>query len=90
MWQREGGKIIGASPKMLSFKFDIEVVTLSHFNILINNETHVGKELVARSIHYQSNRRKQPFVCVNHAEISINFVESKTIWPCQRRVHWRR
>ena len=76
-WEREGGEIIGASPKMLSLKSDIEVVAPSHFNILINGETGVGKELVARSIHHQSNRRKQPLVYVNCAAIPENLVESE-------------
>ncbi|GLT18841.1 regulatory protein LuxO [Vibrio zhanjiangensis] len=76
-WDRDGGDIIGASPRMLSLKSDIEVVAPSHFNILINGETGVGKELVARSIHHLSNRRKQPLVYVNCAAIPENLVESE-------------
>ncbi|MBU2897416.1 nitric oxide reductase transcriptional regulator NorR [Vibrio hepatarius] len=76
-WEREGGEIIGTSQKMLSLKSDIEVVAPSHFNILINGETGVGKELVARSIHHLSNRRKQPLVYVNCAAIPENLVESE-------------
>lgn len=59
-WERDGGEIIGTSSKMISLKSDIDVVAPSNFNILINGETGVGKELVARSLHHLSHRRKQP------------------------------
>ncbi|MDN3612416.1 nitric oxide reductase transcriptional regulator NorR [Vibrio ostreicida] len=77
VWEREGGEIIGSSPKMISLKDDINVVAPSDFNILINGETGVGKELVARSLHQLSNRRKQPLVYVNCAAIPENLLESE-------------
>ncbi|CAM2935588.1 nitric oxide reductase transcriptional regulator NorR [Vibrio neptunius] len=76
-WERDGGEIIGTSSKMISLKSDIDVVAPSNFNILINGETGVGKELVARSLHHLSHRRKQPLVYVNCAAIPENLVESE-------------
>ncbi|MCK6263987.1 nitric oxide reductase transcriptional regulator NorR [Vibrio sp. ZSDE26] len=76
-WERDGGEIIGSSQAMLTLKSDIEVVAPSDFNILIHGETGVGKELVARTLHHQSNRRKQPLVYVNCAAIPENLVESE-------------
>ncbi|KJY84597.1 transcriptional regulator [Vibrio galatheae] len=76
-WDRDGGEIIGDSPIMQALKADIDVVAPSNFNILIHGETGVGKELVARSLHHLSPRKKQPLVYVNCAAIPENLVESE-------------
>lgn len=76
-WERDGGEIIGDSPAMQNLKADIEVVAPSNFNILIHGETGVGKELVARSLHHLSPRKKHPLVYVNCAAIPENLVESE-------------
>ncbi|NAW58608.1 MULTISPECIES: nitric oxide reductase transcriptional regulator NorR [unclassified Vibrio] len=77
VWERDGGELIGSSTAMTALKADIEVVAPSNFNILIHGETGVGKELVARTLHYRSARRKQPLVYVNCAAIPENLVESE-------------
>jgi anaerobic nitric oxide reductase transcription regulator len=76
-WERDGGEIIGSSEAMINLKNDIDVVAPSDFNILIHGETGVGKELVARTLHHQSSRKKQPLVYVNCAAIPENLVESE-------------
>lgn len=76
-WERDGGEIIGSSQAMLTLKNDIDVVAPSDFNILIHGETGVGKELVARTLHHQSSRKKQPLVYVNCAAIPENLIESE-------------
>ncbi len=76
-WDRDSSDIIGSSISMQTLRSDIEVVAPSNFNILIHGETGVGKELVARSIHQLSLRRKQPLVYVNCAAIPDNLVESE-------------
>lgn len=48
----------------------------SHIPILIEGESGVGKELVARAIQGTSNRRSRPFVTVNCGAIPDNLVES--------------
>lgn len=75
-WERDGGELIGNSDTMVALKNDIAVVAPSEFNILIHGDTGVGKELVARTLHHQSQRKRNPLVYVNCA-VPENLVESE-------------
>ncbi|RJX69671.1 nitric oxide reductase transcriptional regulator NorR [Vibrio sinensis] len=77
VWERDSSDIIGTSIAMQRLNDDISVVAPSNFTILIQGETGVGKELVARKMHLLSPRRKQPLVYVNCAAIPENLVESE-------------
>jgi two-component system, NtrC family, response regulator AtoC len=46
-------------------------------NILILGESGTGKELVARAIHYNSARKKKPFIAINASAIPENLIESE-------------
>lgn len=55
----------------------IEKATRTNITVTITGETGTGKELVAKAIHYNSNRSKQPFIAVNVAAIPKDLIESE-------------
>jgi two-component system response regulator AtoC len=69
--------VVGRSPKMRQIYDLITRVADTNATVLINGESGVGKELIARAIHQQSQRRLNPFVAVNCAAISEHLVESE-------------
>jgi len=68
--------IITRSPHMLAVLRSAEKAAGSNIPVLIEGESGVGKELIARAIHGQSERRAKPFVAVNCGAIPDNLVES--------------
>ncbi len=74
---KDGGELIGNSLVMLKLKREIDMVATSDFSILIEGETGVGKELVARTLHRQSKRVEGPLVYVNCAALPESLIESE-------------
>jgi anaerobic nitric oxide reductase transcription regulator len=70
-------EMIGQSKAMQDLKQSINLVASSDFSILIEGETGVGKELVARALHEQSSRADAPMVYVNCAAIPHHLIESE-------------
>jgi DNA-binding NtrC family response regulator len=68
--------IVTRSPKMLAVLRNAEKAAASAIPVLIEGESGVGKELIARAIHGQGERRAKPFVAVNCGAIPDNLVES--------------
>ncbi len=60
-------ELIGKSPSILKVKKTIEKLSTSESRVLIFGSTGTGKELVARKIHKNSLRSKEPFVIINAA-----------------------
>ena len=60
-------ELIGKSPLILKTKKIIEKLSASESRVLISGPTGSGKELVARKIHKNSQRSKEPFVILNAA-----------------------
>ncbi len=55
----------------------IAQVADSTASVLVRGESGTGKELVAKAIHYNSQRRDNPFICVNCAALPENLIESE-------------
>jgi DNA-binding NtrC family response regulator len=55
----------------------MEKATKTNINVSITGETGTGKEVVSKAIHYNSDRKKKPFVAVNMAAIPKELVESE-------------
>lgn len=70
-------EMIGSSAIMTQLKQEISIVAQSHLSVLVQGETGVGKELVARQIHYQSQRNQGPLVQINCAALPENLAESE-------------
>jgi two-component system response regulator AtoC len=49
----------------------------SNINVVISGETGTGKELIAKTIHYNSLQKKKPFVAINVAAIPDELIESE-------------
>ena len=60
-------ELIGKSPSILKVKKIIEKLHTSESRVLISGPTGSGKELVARKIHKNSTRAKEPFIIINAA-----------------------
>lgn len=69
--------IIGNSPAIEKIFDLINRATQTNITVMITGETGTGKELVAKAIHYNSNRASKPFVAVNMAAIPKDLVESE-------------
>ncbi len=72
-----GPRIIGKTPEMESLRATIAQIANSAADVLIVGETGTGKELVARSLHEQSVRRKHNFVAINCGAVSDTLIESE-------------
>jgi DNA-binding NtrC family response regulator len=68
--------IVQSEPMRKIFS-SIEEVAPSSAPVLITGETGVGKDLVARAIHYKSERSYGPFVAVNCGALSEPLLESE-------------
>src|ERR1700724_57717 len=68
--------IITRSPRMQAVLKTAEKAAASAIPVLIEGESGVGKELIARAIHGSGERRARPFVAVNCGAIPDNLVES--------------
>ena len=70
-------ELIGKSPSIIKVKKIIEKLSTSESRILISGPTGSGKELVARKIHKNSARSKEPFVILNAALLKENTYEKE-------------
>jgi transcriptional regulator with GAF, ATPase, and Fis domain len=74
---RVESELVGQSPAIRAIEQQVARVAPTTATVLIRGESGVGKELVARAIHYSSPRKDGPFVCLNCAALTETLLESE-------------
>ena len=69
--------IIGDSKVMQNVFSLLEKAVKTNITVSVTGETGTGKEVIAKSIHYNSTRKKEPFVAVNMSAIPKDLLESE-------------
>ena len=70
-------KMIGKSQSMQNLYQMVEKVCDSTATVLVLGENGTGKELIARALHYNSERKERPFLVVNCGAFNDNLLESE-------------
>ncbi len=70
-------EILGNSPQMTEVLKTVADIADTDTTVLIEGESGTGKEVLARAIHYNSNRSRKPFVPINCAAIPETLLESE-------------
>lgn len=82
LWKEVEGRFVtqnlmGTSSRMQDIVRLIDQIRDSSVDVLITGENGTGKEVVAKAIHYNSPRARQPFVALNCAALPQQLVESE-------------
>lgn len=75
--QLDLGNLIGGSPEMLKIFKLVRKVVDTPTTVLISGETGTGKELLAKIIHYNSNRKDKMFIAQNCGAIPDTLLQSE-------------
>lgn len=70
-------ELVGVSATIQALNSKIARIAPTDATILIRGESGVGKELVARAIHFSSKRRNGSFICMNCAALTESLLESE-------------
>ncbi len=73
----DASRLIGSSPSWIEVFKGIGQVARTDVTVLLQGETGTGKEVVARTIHQNSNRKQRPMITVNCAAIPAELAESE-------------
>jgi len=73
----EFSNIIGSSPAMKLVFERMARIVKTDSTVLITGDSGTGKELVARALHFNGNRKERPFVAVNCSAIPETLLESE-------------
>jgi Nif-specific regulatory protein len=74
---RVESELVGESRPIKEIESQVARVAGTQATVLIRGESGVGKELVARAIHFSSPRKGGPFVCLNCAALTETLLESE-------------
>lgn len=70
-------RMIGDHPALVALRQNAAKVAGTDLSVLIRGENGTGKEVLAKHVHYQSDRRSGPFVAVNCAALVESLLESE-------------
>ena len=70
-------RLIGNHPAMKAVRESADKVAATELSVLVLGKNGTGKEVLARHIHYESDRRNGPFVAVNCAALVESLLESE-------------
>jgi transcriptional regulator with GAF, ATPase, and Fis domain len=70
-------ELVGSSEPLRRVEQQVARVAGTKTTILIRGESGVGKELVARALHFSSPRKDRPLICLNCAAITESLMESE-------------
>jgi DNA-binding NtrC family response regulator len=76
-WRRKSDMIVGTSEPIRHLLHTLDQLAPAHTPVLISGESGVGKELVARALHFASPRASAPFVAINCAAIPESLIEAE-------------
>lgn len=71
------GQIVGKSPAMERLFAKLDRVIDTNASVIIEGESGTGKELVARAVHFNSPRKRAPFVAINCSAVPASLLESE-------------
>ncbi|HET9811425.1 MAG TPA: PEP-CTERM-box response regulator transcription factor [Sphingomicrobium sp.] len=71
------GSIVTSAPEMLKVARTVERVASTNVSVMLLGASGTGKELLARAVHDQSERRDGPFIAINCAAIPENLLEAE-------------
>ncbi|MBI4574027.1 MAG: sigma-54-dependent Fis family transcriptional regulator [candidate division NC10 bacterium] len=71
------GEVMGTSQEIQQVFVQVQQVARTGFTVILQGETGTGKELVARAIHQQSDRRDRPFLAVDCGAVPEGLIESQ-------------
>ncbi len=70
-------KLLGQCTSIVKIREKIEKVKDIDSNVLITGESGTGKGVIAKILHYTSERKNEPFIHINCASIPSNLIESE-------------
>ncbi|HEX5058517.1 MAG TPA: sigma-54 dependent transcriptional regulator [Kofleriaceae bacterium] len=76
-WRRKGDMILGSSQHVRDLLHSLDHLAPAQTPVCITGESGVGKELVARALHYSSPRAPQPFIAINCGAVPETLFESE-------------
>ncbi|MFO0669066.1 MAG: sigma 54-interacting transcriptional regulator [Polyangiaceae bacterium] len=76
-WRRKTDMILGSSPAITQVLHALDQLAPAQTPVIITGDSGVGKELVARALHYCGPRAKEPFIAINCAAIPETLFEAE-------------